>query len=106
MIAYLYGWHMVVLYSVRRIKEKVIQWEILCNHMSPTDVEALNRSDSWRDVWLSWTGDQLLIDGTVRTVTLVRIVHFFSTDIEMEVGMKKCGIITIKRGKVVRCEGI
>ena len=68
--------------------------------------EALNRSDSWRDVWLSWTGDQLLIDGTVRTVTLVRIVHFFSTDIEMEVGMKKCGILTIKRGKVVRCEGL
>ena len=24
----------------------------------------------------------------------------------MEFGMKKCGILTIKRGKVVRCEGI
>ena len=38
--------------------------------------------------------------------TLVRTVHVFSTDIEMEFGMKKCGILTMKRGKVVRCEGI
>ena len=38
--------------------------------------------------------------------TLVRTVHVFSTDIGMEFGMKKCGILTMKRGKVVRCEGI
>ena len=38
--------------------------------------------------------------------TLVRTVHVFSTDIVMEFGMKKCGILTMKRGKVVRCEGI
>ena len=37
--------------------------------------------------------------------TLVRTVHVFSTDIGMEFGMKKCGIRTMKRGKVVRCEG-
>ena len=38
--------------------------------------------------------------------TLVRTVHLFSTDIRMEFGMQKCGILTMKRGKVVRCEGI
>ena len=38
--------------------------------------------------------------------TLVRTVHVFSTDIRMELGMKKCGILTMKRGEVVRCEGI
>ena len=40
--------------------------------------------------------------------TLVRTVHVFSTDIGMEFGMKKCGIriLTMKKGKVVRCEVI
>ena len=37
---------------------------------------------------------------------LVRTVHIFSTDIGMEFGMKKCGILTMKRGKVVKCDGI
>ena len=37
--------------------------------------------------------------------TLVRTVHVFSTDIGIEFGMKKCGILTMKRRKVVRCEG-
>ena len=36
---------------------------------------------------------------------LVRTVHVFSTDIGMEFGMEKCGILTMKRGKVVRCDG-
>ena len=38
--------------------------------------------------------------------TLVGTVHVFSTDIGVEFGMKKCGILTKKRGKVVRCEGV
>ena len=38
--------------------------------------------------------------------TLARIVHVFRTDIGMEFGMKKCGILTMKRGKVVRCDRI
>ena len=38
--------------------------------------------------------------------TLVRTVHVFSTDIMMEFGMKGCGILTMKREKVVRCEEI
>ena len=37
---------------------------------------------------------------------LVRTVHVFRTHIGMEFGMKKCGTLTMKRGKVVRCEGV
>ena len=38
--------------------------------------------------------------------TIVRTVHVFSTDTGLAFGMKKCGILIIQRGKVVRCEGI
>ena len=31
--------------------------------------------------------------------TFMRTVHIFSTDIGMEFGMKKCGILTMKREK-------
>ena len=41
-----------------------------------------------------------------RIDTLVRNAHVFSTDIGMKFGMKTCIILTMKRGKVVRCEGI
>ena len=41
-----------------------------------------------------------------QTDTLVRTVHIFSTNIGMEFGMKKCRILTMKRGKVVRYGGI
>ena len=41
-----------------------------------------------------------------QTDTIVRPVHVFSTDIRMEFEMKKCGILTMKREKVVRSEGI
>ena len=37
--------------------------------------------------------------------TLVRTVHVYSTDTGLEFGIKKCGILTMKTGKVVRCEG-
>ena len=49
---------------------------------------------------------KLLSKGEKQMNTLVRTVHVFSTDIRMDLGMKKCGILTMKRGKVVRCEGI
>ena len=38
--------------------------------------------------------------------TLVRTVHVFSNNTGMEFAMKKCGILTMKGGKIVRCEGI
>ena len=36
----------------------------------------------------------------------MRTVHVFCTDIRMGFRMKKCEILTMKRGKVVRCERI
>ena len=41
-----------------------------------------------------------------QTNTLVRTVHVFSTDIGMEFGIKKCGILTMKWGKIVKKEWI
>ena len=38
--------------------------------------------------------------------SLVRTVYVFSTDIGMEFGIKKCGILTMKRGKIVKSEGM
>ena len=41
-----------------------------------------------------------------QTNTLVRTVHLLSTSIGMEFGKKKYGILTMKRGKTVKSEGI
>ena len=38
--------------------------------------------------------------------TLVETVQIFSTDIGMEFGLKRCGVLAIKRGKIVRYDGI
>ena len=37
--------------------------------------------------------------------SLVQTVHTFSTDIGMEFGIKKCGVLILKRGKIVKMEG-
>ena len=49
---------------------------------------------------------KLLATSDEQIDALVRTVHVFSTDIGMEFGIKKCGILTMKRGKVDRCEGV
>ena len=36
----------------------------------------------------------------------MRTIHIFSTDIGMEFGIKKCGVLILKRGKITRSEGI
>ena len=41
-----------------------------------------------------------------QTNTLVRTVYVFSTNIGMEFGIRKCGILTMKRGIIVKSEGI
>ena len=41
-----------------------------------------------------------------QTNMLVRTVYVFSTDNGMEFGIKKCGILTMKRGKIVESERI
>ena len=37
-----------------------------------------------------------------QTNTLVKTVNVFNINMDMEVGIKKCGILTMKRGKVVK----
>ena len=41
-----------------------------------------------------------------QTNTLLITVYVFSTDISMEFGVKKCEILTMKKGKIVKIEGI
>ena len=41
-----------------------------------------------------------------QTNKLVRIVYVFSTDMNIEFRIKKCGILTMKRGKTVKSEGM
>ena len=41
-----------------------------------------------------------------RQIPLVRTVYVFSTDIGMEFGIKKCGILIMKRSEIVKSEGI
>ena len=38
--------------------------------------------------------------------SLVNTVHRFSCDIGMRFGVEKCGVIIMKRGKIVNCDGI
>ena len=38
--------------------------------------------------------------------SLVRTVHILSKDIGMEFGIKKCGMLVMKKGKIVKCNGI
>ena len=49
---------------------------------------------------------KLYAESEEQTNTLVRTVYVFSTDISMKFGIKKCGILTMKRGKIVKSEGI
>ena len=38
--------------------------------------------------------------------SLVQTVYVFSEDIRMEFGLKKCGLLVLKRGKVVKMDGV
>ena len=49
---------------------------------------------------------KLYTNSEEQTNTLVRTVYVFSTDISMEFGIKKCEILTMKRGKIVKSDGI
>ena len=41
-----------------------------------------------------------------QTNSLLRTAYIFSTDIGMDFAINKCWILTIKRGKIVKSEGI
>ena len=49
---------------------------------------------------------KLYVKSEEQTNTLVATAHVFSTDIGMESEIKKYGILTMKRGKIVKSEGI
>ena len=49
---------------------------------------------------------ELYANSEEQTNTLVRTVYVFSTNIDMEFGIKKCGILTKKRGKNIKTEEI
>ena len=38
--------------------------------------------------------------------SLINTVRVFSDDIGMEFGLKKCGVVVMKRGKVVKHDGV
>ena len=38
--------------------------------------------------------------------SLVQTVHTFSIDIGMEFGIKKCGVLVLKRGMIAKMEGV
>ena len=38
--------------------------------------------------------------------TLVKMVYVLGTDIDMEFGIKKYGVLTMNRGKIVKSEGM
>ena len=38
--------------------------------------------------------------------SLVWTVYVFCEDIEMEFGLKKCGVLVLKRGEVVKMDGV
>lgn len=38
--------------------------------------------------------------------SLIQTTNIFSTDIGMEFGIKKCGVLVLKRGKIIKCDGI
>ena len=38
--------------------------------------------------------------------SIVKTVHVFSTDIGMELGLSKCGVLVLKKGKIVKQNGI
>ena len=57
--------------------------------------------------YLLFMGDLKLLGKSYEQIdSLVQTVHTFSTDIGMEFGIKKCGVLILKRGKIVKMEGV
>ena len=49
---------------------------------------------------------KLFAKNKYQIVSLVNTGRIFSEDIKMEFGLPKCGVLIMKRGKVVKSEGI
>ena len=48
---------------------------------------------------------KLLVKSKNQIDSLVETVHLFSEDIGMQFGIKKCGVLIMERGKVIRADG-
>ena len=49
---------------------------------------------------------ELFVKSKNQIDSLVQTVHIFSEDIGMQFGIKKCGVLIMERGKVIRTDGI
>ena len=49
---------------------------------------------------------KLFAKGKNQIDSLVQTVHIFSKDTGMQFGIKKCGVLIMERGKVIRADGI
>ena len=61
--------------------------ELKFNHLFMDDLKLFGKSDDQID-------------------SLVQILFTFSEDIGMEFGLKKCGVVILKKGKLVKFDGI
>ena len=48
----------------------------------------------------------IMIITIIIVIIIIVIINIFGSDIGIESGTKKSGILALKRGKVARCEGI
>ena len=70
-------------------------------------MQAMNGDKEYKLNHLLFMDDlKLFVKSEKQMDALVRTVLVFSTGIGMKFGMKKCGILTMKRDKVVKCEEI
>ena len=49
---------------------------------------------------------KLFVESKNQIDSLVQTVHILSEDIGMQFGIKKCGVLIMERGKVIRADGI
>ena len=57
-------------------------------------------------IFSSWMTSKLFRKSDEQTDRLVQTVFTFSEDISMEFGLKKCGVVILKKGKLVKFDGI
>ena len=50
--------------------------------------------------------DELFTQNKNQIDSLVQTVHIFSEEIGMQFGMKKCEVLAMEKGKVIRADGI
>ena len=57
-------------------------------------------------IFFSWMTSNFLEKVLTQIERLVQTVLIFSEDSDMEFGLKKCGVVILKKGKLVKFDGI